>query len=120
VDILGGKPHVQTIKPPFHPFPVSHTLHMHLTLLPLITFVLGDIAPPPIPNCGLPPTVRCLTRNAQYTVVGTITSTNLNDPGTTATPGRFNATMNIRYVGVNVDVCGHRSLPLLPAEVMDW
>ncbi|KAJ3347165.1 hypothetical protein HDU91_006838 [Kappamyces sp. JEL0680] len=37
-----------------------------------------------MPNCPLPATPECLIENAQYTVVGTITSTNLGTPGTSS------------------------------------
>ena len=67
----------------------------NLFLVLLANVVVCDIAPPAIPNCPLDD-VKCLTRAAQYTVVGTILSTNLGDPSSTATPGRYNATMAIR------------------------
>jgi hypothetical protein len=66
----------------------------------VVHFLLGaaiaQIELPSIPNCGLPADPACLVRNAQYTVVGTITNTFMSE--TNASPNRFNATMNIRCV----------------------
>ncbi|KAL2914501.1 hypothetical protein HK105_206068 [Polyrhizophydium stewartii] len=50
----------------------------------------------PAPNCGLPADPKCLITNAQYTVVGTVTSNTLNE--STSTPANYNATVNIRCV----------------------
>ncbi|KAI8924524.1 hypothetical protein BC831DRAFT_394011, partial [Entophlyctis helioformis] len=47
------------------------------------------------PNCGLPADPTCLIKNAQYTVVGTVMSTNLGS-SPLATPGSYNATVAIR------------------------
>jgi hypothetical protein len=64
-----------------------------LSLALLQTAVFGqDI--PTIPNCGLDPVdPACLVRNAQYTVVGTITGLE----GKETSPSRYNATMRIRF-----------------------
>ncbi|KAH6562410.1 hypothetical protein BASA50_006511 [Batrachochytrium salamandrivorans] len=50
----------------------------------------------PAPNCGLPADPKCLVMNAQYTVVGTVMSNTLGQPG--STPTNYNATIAIRCV----------------------
>jgi hypothetical protein len=48
-----------------------------------------------VSKCGLPPVIDCLVTHAQYTVLGTVLSTNLGDPTSRATPTQYNATMRI-------------------------
>ena len=85
----------------------------------LASSVLGDIAPPTIPNCALDD-VKCLTRAAQYTVVGTIVSTNLGDPTSTATPGRYNATMAIRCLWASFSSPVSPGTGLVNKQVLVW
>jgi hypothetical protein len=79
-------------------------------MIPLIfaASALAQIELPPVPNCGLPADPACMVQNAQYTVVGTIRNTFLNEPN--ASPNRFNATMNIRCVW------GSFSSPISPGD----
>jgi hypothetical protein len=65
---------------------------MFYSALLLTAAVFGQEIPS-IPNCGLDPVdPSCLVRNAQYTVVGTITGLE----GKETSPSRYNATMRIR------------------------
>jgi hypothetical protein len=81
---------------------------MKFSLLPLLGAVFSQIELPVTSTCGLPPNVECLVQNAQYTVVGTIRETFLNQPN--ASPSRFNVTMNIRCMW------GSFSSPISPGD----
>lgn len=52
--------------------------------------------------CSLPSTgsvdVGCLIQNAQFTVTGTVTDTNIGLPGSTASESNYNATLQIQCV----------------------
>jgi hypothetical protein len=70
-----------------------------MMLLVLISSLLSLIDAQAITDkCGLPADPKCLVRSAQYTVVGNIRGTNLNQSGSLATPNNYNATMNIRCI----------------------
>ena len=64
--------------------------HLSLSLL-LATSVISQDS-----SCGFPPDLPCLVQLSQYTIVGTVISNNLNDPGTLATPQNYNATIAIQ------------------------
>ncbi|KAJ8330189.1 hypothetical protein O5D80_001758 [Batrachochytrium dendrobatidis] len=65
--------------------------------VPLLTIMVNaQLALQPAPNCGLPADLKCLVTNAQYTVVGTVVSSTLNETG--SSPTNYNATIAIRCV----------------------
>lgn len=50
------------------------------------------------PSCAPTDTLECFMTESQFTVLGTVLSTNLNTPGTTATQSNYNATVRVDCV----------------------
>lgn len=67
---------------------ISNMVFINAIACTLFSVVLSQT---PITQCSLPADPKCLVQNAQYTVVGTVTSSKGPSPN-------FNATMNIKCV----------------------
>jgi hypothetical protein len=69
-----------------------HTKKQMLFFTPLLS--LSAVSAQANTACGS--NLGCLAQQSQYTVIGTVISNNLNDPGTIATPQNYNATISIK------------------------